>query len=81
MGSRLMKRTRARLVARRDMTCITCSKGMLECDCPSALDRIRWLLSAACPLALTVDYVQQLMRRMLELEGEQELKSIGNDRK
>jgi hypothetical protein len=75
------RRLTTKLVIRRDMVCVTCNKGTLECDCPSALDRIRWLLSAECPLAFTIDYVRQLMRRMLELEGEQELKSIGNDRK
>ncbi len=58
------------------MTCTKCHKPMLDCDCPTALERLKWLISPESPMFFNESQLRRYRRRIEELEGHQELQNL-----
>jgi len=58
------------------LTCINCQKELIECRCPDAVARLKWLLSSDSPILIGSENARRLKRHMRELQGERELRAI-----
>lgn len=54
-----------------------CDRDVIECECDDALKRLRWLLSPESPVLIGGEYRVRMVRRVQELEGQQQLDNVG----